>query len=78
MSGYKLLLPLVFGDSSPTKDGGNGLSEVLVGVPFSCLVLRLDRLWSHHRHAMAYLMIRHRVLSLGLCTLTWCAWHPCG
>jgi hypothetical protein len=31
MSGYKLLLPLVFGDSSPTKDGGNGLGGVLVG-----------------------------------------------
>ena len=29
-SGYKLLLSLVFRDSSPTKDGGNGLSGVLV------------------------------------------------
>ena len=29
-SGYKLLLPLVFGDSS-TKDGGNSLGGVLVG-----------------------------------------------
>ena len=28
---YKLLLPLVFRDSSPTKDGGNGLGGVLVG-----------------------------------------------
>ena len=31
MSGYKLLLPLVFRDSSPTKDGGDGLGGVLVG-----------------------------------------------
>jgi hypothetical protein len=31
MLGYKLLLPLVFGDSSPTKDGSNGLGGVLVG-----------------------------------------------
>ena len=30
-SGYKLLLLLVFGNSSPTKDGGNGLGGVLVG-----------------------------------------------
>ena len=30
-SGYKLLLPLVFRDSSPTKDGGDGLGGVLVG-----------------------------------------------
>ena len=30
-SGYKLLLPLVFGDSSPAKDGGDGLGGVLVG-----------------------------------------------
>ena len=31
VSGYKLLLPLVFGDSSPTKDGGDGFGGVLVG-----------------------------------------------
>ena len=31
MLGYKLVLPLVFRDSSPTKDGGNGLGGVLVG-----------------------------------------------
>ena len=30
-SSYKLLLPLVFRDSSPTKEGGNGLGGVLVG-----------------------------------------------
>ena len=30
-TGYKLLLPLVFRDSSPTKDGGDGLGGVLVG-----------------------------------------------
>ena len=30
-SGYKLLLPLVFENSSPTKDGGDGLGGVLVG-----------------------------------------------
>ena len=30
-SGYKLLLPLVFGNSSPTKDGVDGLGGVLVG-----------------------------------------------
>ena len=35
-SSYKLLLPLVFRDSSPTKDGGDGLDGVLVG---SALVL---------------------------------------
>ena len=29
--GYKLLLLLVFEDSSPTKDGGNNLGGVLVG-----------------------------------------------
>ena len=29
-SSYKLLLLLVFRDSSPTKDGGNGLGGVLV------------------------------------------------
>ena len=37
-SSYKLLLPLVFGDSSPTKDGGNNLGGVLVG---GALVLAL-------------------------------------
>ena len=30
-SGYKLLLLLIFGDSSRTKDGGNDLGGVLVG-----------------------------------------------
>ena len=30
-SGYKLLLTLVFRDSSPTKDGGDSLGRVLVG-----------------------------------------------
>ena len=30
-SGYKLLLLLVFRDSSPTKDGSDGLGGVLVG-----------------------------------------------
>ena len=30
-SGYKLLLALVVRDSSPTKDGGDGLGGVLVG-----------------------------------------------
>ena len=29
-SGYKLLLPLVFEDSSATKNGGDGLGGVLV------------------------------------------------
>ena len=29
--GHKLLLPLVFRDSSPTKDGGDSLGGVLVG-----------------------------------------------
>ena len=28
---HRAILPLVFGDSSPTKDGGGGLGGVLVG-----------------------------------------------